>query len=107
MDFSGFIENLKTHEIEIKAREERETPKKKAIVFKATPSSFDEDESSEDDDEDFAMLIRRVGNIFYKKGRKSNFQIGRHQERFEKKEEMGPCFHCKRTGHLISDCPSL
>ena len=20
---------------------------------------------------------------------------------------MGPCFHCKKTGHLIADCPSL
>ena len=23
------------------------------------------------------------------------------------KEETGPYFHCKRTGHLIADCPSL
>ena len=59
MDFSGFIENLKTHEMKMKVREERETPKKKAIPFKATPSSFDEEELSEDGDEDFAMLIRR------------------------------------------------
>ena len=36
IDFSDFIENLKTHEMEIKVREERETPKKKAIAFKAT-----------------------------------------------------------------------
>ena len=41
-------------------REEREAPKKKAITFKATLSSFNEDESSEDDDEDIAMLIRKV-----------------------------------------------
>ena len=20
---------------------------------------------------------------------------------------MGPCYHCKKTGHLIVDCPSL
>ena len=20
---------------------------------------------------------------------------------------MGPCYHCKKTGHLIADCPSL
>ena len=71
MDLSGFIRNLKTHEMKMKVRE-RETPKKKAIAFKATPSIIDED-SSEDGDEDFAMLIRRVGKIFYKKGRQSNF----------------------------------
>ena len=69
MDFSAFIGNLKAHEIEMKVREKRDIPKKKAIAFKATASSFDEEESLEDGDEDFAMLIRKVGKIFYKKGR--------------------------------------
>ena len=68
MDFSGFIENLKTHEMEMKVREEREPLKKKSIAFKATPSSIEEEESSEDGDEKFTMLIRRVGKMFYKKG---------------------------------------
>ena len=63
--------------MEMKVREERKTPKKKSIAFKATPSTIDEDNSSEDGDEDFAMLIRRVGKIFYKKGRQSNFRRGR------------------------------
>ena len=93
--------------MEMKMREERGTPKKKAIAFKATPSSFDEEESLEDGDENFAMLIRKVGKIFYKKGRQSNFRRGRPQVRFEKKEEMGPYFHCKKTGHFIANCPSL
>ena len=69
----------------MKVREEREAPKKKAIAFKATPSSFSEEESSEDYDEDFAMLIRKVGKMFYKKGRQSNFRRGRPQGRLEKK----------------------
>ena len=73
MDFSGSIGNLKTHEMEMKVREKREAPKKKVIAFKATPSSFDEEESSEDYNEDFALLIRKVGKMFYKKGRQSNF----------------------------------
>ena len=64
MVFSSFSGNLKTHEMEMKVREEREAPKKKAIAFKATPSSFNEDESSKDDDEDFAMLIRKVSKMF-------------------------------------------
>ena len=92
--------------MEIKVREEWETPKKKAIAFKATPSSFIEEESSEDGDEDFAMLIRKVGKMFYKKRKQSNFQRGRHQGRFEKKkEEMGPYFQFKKTGHLIAVAP--
>ena len=54
------------------------------------------------------MLIRKVGKMFYKKGRQSNFRRGRPQGRLEKKkEETDPYFHCKRTGHLIADCPSL
>jgi len=61
--FSGFIGNLKTHEMEMKVREERETPKKKLIAFKATPSTIDEEDSSEYGDKDFAMLIRRGQNI--------------------------------------------
>ena len=90
----------------MKVREEREGPKKKALAFKAVPSTHDEEDSSEDYDEDFVMLIRKVGKMFYKKGRQSNFRRGRPQERFEKKrEESGPCFHCKKTGHLIVDCP--
>ena len=47
--------------MEVKVREERETPKKKAIAFKPTPSAIDEEDSSENGDEDFSMLIRRVG----------------------------------------------
>ena len=94
MDFSDFTGDLKTHEMEMKVREEREATKKNAIAFKATPSSYNEDESSEDYDEDFAMLIRKVGKMFYKKGRQSNFRKGRPQGRFKKKrEEPGPCFH--------------
>jgi len=43
MDFSDFIGNLKTHEMEMMVREEKEAPKKKSIAFKATQSSFNED----------------------------------------------------------------
>ena len=58
MDFSGFIGNLKTHEIEMKVHGERERAyQEKSIAFKATPSSIEEEESSKDGNEDFAMLI--------------------------------------------------
>ena len=77
MDFSGFFRNLKTHEMEMKVRGEREPTKKKSIACKATPSSIEEGESSEDGDEDFTMLIRKVGRMFYMKGRQSNFRRGR------------------------------
>ena len=38
IDFSGFIGNLKTHEMGMKVHEEREPPMKKSTAFKATPS---------------------------------------------------------------------
>jgi len=73
MDFSGFIKNLKTHEMEMKVREEREPSKKKSIAFRASPSLPEEDSMDENEEEDFAMLIRKVCKMFYNKGRKSNF----------------------------------
>jgi len=109
MDFSGLIGNLKTHEMEIKTWEEREPPKKKSIAFRASPSIMEEEDSmDENEEEDYVMLIRMVGKMFYNKVRNSNFRRSRQQGKFERKrEEMGPCYHCKKTGHLIADCPSL
>ena len=72
--------------MKMKMKEERETLKKKVIPFKATPSTIDEEDSSEDGDENFAMLIRKVGKMFYKKRRQINFRRERHQGRFEKKK---------------------
>ena len=53
--------------MKMKVREEREIPTKKVKAFKATPSSFDKEDSSEDGDEDFAMLIRKVARCFIKR----------------------------------------
>ena len=78
MDFSRFIENLKSHEMKIKVREEREPPKKKSIAFRASPSISEEDDSmDENGEEDFAMLVRKVGKIFYKKERMSKYRRSR------------------------------
>ena len=47
-----------------------------------------EDEFSDEGEEDFAMLIRKVAKMFYKKGRQSNLRRTRPQGKFERKEEM-------------------
>ena len=65
MDFSRFIRNLKTHEMKMKVREGRKPTKKKSIAFKANPSIKDQEESSEEGEEDFALLIQKVGRMFY------------------------------------------
>ena len=59
-------------------------------------------------EEDFTMLIRKIGKMFYKKGRMSNFQRKRPLMKSDReKEEMDLYFHCKKTGHLIANYPSL
>ena len=46
--------------------------------------------------------------MFYKKGRMSNFRKARAQGKIKRKKyKIGPCFHCKKQGHLIVECPSL
>ena len=74
MDFSDFIGKLKTHDMEMKIPEERKPQKRMNVTFKATPS-IPEDEKfmNEDEEDEFAMLVRKVGKMFYKKGRMSNF----------------------------------
>ena len=63
--------------MEIKVREEREPTKKKSFSFKVTPSIVQEEGSSEEGEEDFAMLIQKVGKMFYKSGRQSNYRRSR------------------------------
>ena len=84
----------------MKVREGREPSKKKFIAFKATPSIAEEEESTgEGEEEDFSMLIRKVGKMFYKKGRMSNFRrIKPPMKNERKKEEMVYIFIARRRG---------
>ena len=59
IDFFGFIRNLKTHEMEMKVREEKKPLKKKSIAFRASPSMLED----ENEEEDFVTLIRKVGKM--------------------------------------------
>ena len=70
MDLISFIGNLKTHEMERKAREEMVSQKKKMITFKSTPTISDEDDE-EEDDEDFSPLVKNV-RMIYKKAKFNN-----------------------------------
>ena len=60
MDFSGFIRNLKTHEMKMKVQEERELPKEKIIAFRATLSiPIDDDSMDEEEENEFGMLVKK------------------------------------------------
>ena len=66
--------------MEMKVHEEREPPKKKSMTFKATPYIAEDDESMDkNEEEEFTMLVRKLGKLFYKKSRMSNYQKGRTQ----------------------------
>ena len=100
MNFSDFIGNLKTHEIEMKVHKEREPLKKKSIELRTNSSIAEEDEfMDEGKEEEFVMLVRKVEKLFYKQGRMSNLL----RSRWKGKEELGLCYHCKKSGHLIAE----
>jgi len=60
IEFIGLIGNLKTHEMERKAREEKAPQKKKTLAFKSTPLNSNEDEDDQEDDEDLSLLVKNV-----------------------------------------------
>jgi len=66
IEFIGIIGNLKTHEMERKAREEMTPQKKKMIAFKSTPTISDADDVEENDKE-FSLLeaLQKEGSQSY------------------------------------------
>ena len=70
MELIGLIGNLKTHEMERKARDEMAPPKKKTIAFKNSSTYSDEDDEEEDDeeedDEDLSLLMKNVRRMYNK-----------------------------------------
>ena len=81
-----------------KAREEKETLKKKTLAFKSTPTiSYDEDDDQEDD-EDLFLHVKNVRRM-YNKAKFNN------QRKWQKKEEEKiVCYNCQKPGHVIANC---
>ena len=109
MDFFEFIGNFKTHEMERRVREERKPQKEKCVAFNVTSSiPVDDENVGEDEEVEFAMLVRKMGRMFYKQGKMINHRRPKWQGKGErKKEEVGPYCNCKKLGHLITDCLNL
>jgi len=97
MELIGLIGNLKTHEMESKAREEM-TPQKKMIAFKSTPTISDEDDEKEDDD-DLSLLVKNVRRMY----NKAKFNNRRRWQGKEDKKII--CFNCRKPSHMVADCP--
>ena len=99
MELIGLIGNLKTHEMERKAREEMAPSKKKTIAFKSQSSYSDED-NEEENDEELSLLVKNVQRMY----NKAKFQ-GRRRWQGGKEEKKIICFNCQRPGHIVTECP--
>ena len=65
MELISLIGSLKTHEMEMKPREEIAPQKKKMIAFKYTPTISDDDE---EEDDDLFRLVKNVRRMCWPKG---------------------------------------
>ena len=61
MELISLIGNLKTHEMEKKAREEAVPQKKNSIAFKSSSTNYDDE-----DDEELSLLVRNVKRMYRK-----------------------------------------
>jgi len=86
MDCKGLIENLKTHEMERKDREERDTKKQKSLAFKCSSSDNEDLDHEEDDEEKLSLLVKNIRRMFYKSGRLNSYRKGRKQGKEERKK---------------------
>ena len=91
MELISLIGNLKTHEMEKKAREKTVPQKNKSIAFKSTSTNYD-DEEDEEDDEELYLLMRNVKRMYRKN--KLNYR-----RRWEGKEEKKIIYYnCRKPG---------
>ena len=98
MELIGLIGNLKTHEMERKAREQMALSKKKTIAFKSHSTYSDKDDE-EEDDEELSLLVKNVRRIY----NKAKFQNKRRWQ--DKEEKKIICFNCQKPGHIVAECP--
>ena len=92
MELIDLTRNLKTHEMERKAREEMVPQNRKVIAFKFTLTISD-------DDEEFSLLVKNVRRMY----NKAKFNNRRRWQ--EKEDRKVICFNCQKPDHMVADCP--
>ena len=70
MDFIAFMESLKTHEMEMKTRKDREPQKENGVPLKACSREFKKKSASKDEEE-LTLLVKNV-NIYLKNKKRSD-----------------------------------
>ena len=80
MGVTTFLENLKTHEMKMKVREDREPHKKIGIAFKASLREHKKknvaistiSDDGQEDDEELILLVKNMRRMYYKSERRSD-----------------------------------
>ena len=93
IELIGLIGNLKTHEMERKAREEM-VPQKMKVIASKTTSTF-----SDEDDEELTLLVKNIRRMY----NKAKFNNRRRWQGKEEKKII--CFNCRKLGHIVAECP--
>ncbi|MCI31814.1 serine/threonine protein kinase SRPK1, partial [Trifolium medium] len=76
----------------------------KAKLVEIEEESSADSQEDELGDEDFALFKRKFRQ--WARLHRKNFN-GNASRNSEKKEEQKNCFHCKKPGHFIADCPEM
>ena len=97
IELIDLIGNLKTHEMERKAREEKAPQKKKILAFKSTPTISHEDEEDQEED-DLFLLVKNLRRMYDK----AKFNNRRRWQGKEDKKIV--CYNCRKPRHVIADC---
>ena len=74
MSPTAYIGNLKTHEINIKAREDSEPQKKVGVAFKASPRKHKKksvatptiSDDEKEDDEELTLFVKNMRRMYHK-----------------------------------------
>ncbi|PNY05238.1 serine/threonine protein kinase SRPK1 [Trifolium pratense] len=113
MSLEILISNLRSHEMVLNADSEIKN-KSKSVALKSTKTSSKalkanpievEEKSSADGQEDEDLALFTKFRQWARSNRK-NYR-GSASRNSGKKEDQKNCFHCKKPGHFIADCPEM
>ena len=113
LSVEDLVSSLKVHEISLNEHEPAKKSKSIALPSKGKSSralkvEFEEESPDGDSDEDPTEKMVMLSNkLEYLAKKNMKFLSKRSGYKSSKKEDQKGCFNCKKSGHLIVDCPDL